>query len=221
METSNNIRVALVDDHDLFREGMGTIIARMEHIELVMEASNGIELLKGLESTPVDVILMDLEMKEMDGIEASKQVPEKFPDVKILVLTMHNQDRMISYMMESGVHGYLLKNTRKEELEEAIRKVHEKGFYFNDKTSGAMLSSLRKKKATRPSFNYSGYLTSREQEVLVFICKGMTMPEIGEQLFISHRTVEGHRQSLMNKLNVKNTAGLVVKAIRENLVTIM
>lgn len=209
------IRLALVDDHDLFREGIGSIIHRMTGIEIMVEASNGIELLRQLETTQVDVILMDLEMGEMDGVETTEIILEKYPGIRILILTMHDKDRMITYMMESGAHGYLIKNSSKEDLESAIREVSAKGYYFNDRISKALLSGLKKRKISRPTFSPTTNLSNRELEVLSLLCKEFNTSEIAEKLFISPRTVEGHRQSLLTKLDVKNTIGLVIKAIQE------
>jgi len=216
--TSKTIKLAIADDHDLFREGIQSIVNKMAGISLVLEVSNGLELLHGLKNQSVDVILMNLQMHDMDGIEASEKIIDKFPEIKILVLTMHNEERMITHMMESGVNGYLLKNTKKDELEKAIKTVHNKGFYFNDQVSHALLSGLKRKNKSRPSFTLPESLTSREHEVLELICKEHTTMEIAEQLFISHRTVEGHRKKLMDKFNVKNTIGLVIKAYKENMI---
>ncbi|MBU2916197.1 MULTISPECIES: response regulator transcription factor [Reichenbachiella] len=219
--TTSTIKVALVDDHDLFREGIRSIMLRMEHIELVAEASNGIELLAAMKDTPIDVILMDLEMPDMDGIEATENVLAQYPDSKILVLTMHNEDRMITYLMESGVHGYLVKNTQKIELEQAIHEVHTKGHYFNHQVSQALLTGLKKKNRNRPSFTPGRNLSSREHEILQLICQEKSTQEIAEILFISPRTVEGHRQTLLIKLEVKNTIGMVLKAVKEELVSLV
>lgn len=214
------IRLALVDDHDLFREGMVEIIHKMAEIELVFEASNGKSLLEKLTSQQVDVILMDLEMEEMDGIESTEQVLAMYPEIKIIVLTMHSQERMITYLMECGAHGYLLKNTGKKELETAIHEVYKEGYYFNHQTSKAMLSSLKRKSKAKPSFNIMSSLTSRELEVLQLICKDYSTQEIADALYLSPRTVEGHRQSLLLKFQVKNTIGLIIKAIQENVIVL-
>ncbi len=216
---SETIRVALADDHDLFREGIHSIIQKMDQIELKLQASNGLELLGGLQDTAVDLILMDLQMKDMDGIEATTKVKELYPDIKIIILTMHNEERMISYLMESGANAYLLKSTKKDELELAIRNTYQKGFYFNDQVSNALLSGLKQRKPSRPSFNLVNTLSSREIEILELICQELTSQQIADKLFISNRTVEGHRKRLMDKFNVKNTTGLVIKAFRENLIS--
>ena len=212
------IRVALADDHDLFREGIHSIIQKMTGIELVLQASGGEELLELLAENEVDVVLMDLQMKGMDGIEATKRIRQLHYDLAVIILTMHNEERMISYLMETGANGYLLKNTRKEVLENAIRQVHATGFYFSEQVSKALLSGLKSKSTNKPALDTSKSLSSREMEVLQLICQEMTTNEIAEKLFISHRTVEGHRKRLMEKFNVKNTIGLVIKAFREDLI---
>lgn len=215
---SEPIRLAIADDHDLFREGIHSIVQKMEGIEMVLQAASGLELVSGLKDIAVDVILMDLQMPDMDGIETTKKVREVHPEIKIIILTMHNEERMITYLMESGANGYLLKNTKKDELALAIQNTHEKGFYFNDHVSKALLSGLKSRNPSKPSFNLAQTLSSREIEVLELICQEFTSQEIADKLFISHRTVEGHRKRLMDKFNVKNTTGLVIKAFKENLI---
>lgn len=214
------INVALADDHDLFREGIRFIIGQMEHIEVVLEAPNGKVLLDTLADSEVDVILLDLQMDEMDGMETTKKLKTDHTDIPILILTMHDDERMINYMMELGVNGYLLKSTHKEELEEAIRTVVTKGFYFNDRVSQALVAGLKSRKKTVPRLNHQFDLSGREQEVLEYICKELNTQEIADKLFISPRTVEGHRKNLLEKFNVKSTVSLVIKAIREGLVQV-
>ncbi|MGB3467944.1 MAG: response regulator transcription factor [Cyclobacteriaceae bacterium] len=215
---SETIRIALADDHDLFREGIQSIIQKMDNIELILQAASGLELLSELKNIEVDLILMDLQMKDMDGIEATKKVMELYPDVKIIILTMHNEERMITYMMETGANGYLLKSTKKDELELAIRNTYLNGFYFNDQVSQALLSGLKRRNPSKPTFNLAKTLSSREAEVLELICQELTTQEIADKLFISHRTVEGHRKKLIEKFHVKNTTGLVIKAFKEGLI---
>lgn len=212
MET---IKVAIADDHSLFREGLKFILAKMSGIELILEVSNGIELLKGFEKEVPNVVLLDLEMPNGDGVETCKQLKKDYPEVKVLVLTMHSEERMISYLMEIGANGYLLKDIRHDVLKNAIEAVHTQGFYFTNEVSKSLLEGLKKHSRQVPKFGMEVSLSTREKEVLELIAKELTTLEIGERLFISERTVEGHRKSLLSKFDVKNTAGLILKAVKQ------
>ncbi|MFL1894573.1 response regulator [Aquimarina sp. 2-A2] len=214
----DNIKLGLVDDHNLFREGIKSLINKMPRIVLVLEAVSGKDLLVKLEDTDPDVILLDLEMEEMNGIDTITQMKRSHPDIKIIILTMHKEERMISYLMEIGANGYLLKDTNQKELEEAIQSVYNQGFYFNTYVSEALLKGLKNKKQYTPILGKDYKLTSRELEVLHLIKEELTTAEIGEKLFLSTRTIEGHRKNLLWKLNVKNTAGLMIKAIQEKII---
>ncbi|MDJ1506576.1 response regulator transcription factor [Xanthocytophaga agilis] len=211
------INVGIADDHSLFREGIRMIIDSMEGVQLTLEAESGKDLINQLKITTADVILLDIEMKDMNGIETLKTVSMQNPKPKIIVLSMHTEPRMISYMMEQDANGYLPKDVKRDELELAIRTVYEKGMYLNEMVSKSLLAGLKNKnRKSMPSMQ----LSSREKEILELICQEYTMQEIGEKLFISERTVEGHRKNICLKLDVKNTAGLVRKAVILNLVDI-
>lgn len=213
-----NINVGIADDHSLFREGIRMIISDMSGITLCLEASSGEDLLAQLEKVSPDVILLDIEMKDINGIETMKKLLELKSGPKVIVLSMHTEPRMISYMMALGANGYLQKDTKKEELELAIRTVCDKGAYFNERVSRALLAGV-KNKSNKPSLVIE--LSPREKEVLALICQEFTTQEIGEKLFISERTVEGHRKNLCSKLDVRNTAGLVKKAMIMKLIDII
>jgi DNA-binding NarL/FixJ family response regulator len=212
MET---IKVAIADDHSLFREGLKFILAKMSGIELILEVSNGVELLKGFEKEVPNVVLLDLEMPNGDGVETCKQLKKDYPEVRVLVLTMHSEERMISYLMEIGANGYLLKDIRHDVLKNAIEAVHTQGFYFTNEVSKSLLEGLKKHSRQVPKFGMEVSLSTREKEVLELIAKELTTLEIGERLFISERTVEGHRKNLLSKFDVKNTAGLILKAVKQ------
>lgn len=214
------IKVAIADDHKLFREGLRFLMDQMDNLEVVFEASNGRELLDNIESHQPDVLLLDLDMPEVDGLEALKQLRPKYPDLGIIILTMHSDSKMVAYLMELGANSYLLKDTSPEEFKKAIANVVEEGFYFNKMVSQAMLVGLQGQSKKKPSLGHNEALTSRELEVLELICQEFTAKEIADKLFISHRTVEGHRKNLIEKLGVKNTAGLIVKAIKEGVIEV-
>ena len=209
------IRLALVDDHTLFRKGMRAMVEGFGGMDVVFEAGNGVELLDRIGENPVDLVLLDLEMPEMDGMEATKQLREKHPDTPILVLSMHGEEDFIIHLMELGAHGFILKTAQPERIEEAIRSIDESGYYFTDLVSKIMLKGLVKRKKVTPTFNKKKEaISQREKEVLVLICKERTTSEIADELFLSPRTVEGHRNNLMQKIGARNLAGLVVYAIK-------
>lgn len=209
------IHVALVDDHALFREGIALLLSRVEEIELIFDVGSGPELLEKLKTKMPDVLLLDLDMPDMNGIETFKKVHELYPELLVLVLTMHKEERMIAYLMEIGANGYLLKDTNREELKKAIITVYEQGMYYNDRMAQAMLGGLKRKTKQPPKIGQEIVLSRREQQVLELISEGLSNKEIGEKLFISTRTVDGHRTSLLQKFDVHNTAKLIMEAVRK------
>lgn len=208
------IRYAIADDHKIFRKGLRLILDDDKELECVGEAENGLQLLALLDMAPVDVILLDLKMPEMDGIEVTKNVRFKHPTTKIVILTMHDDEHYILHLMEAGANGYLIKNADPEEVKTAIHAVQTNGYYFNDHVSNIMLKTIMNKNAIAPSFNNSIKLTDKEKEVLKLICQEHTTAEIGEKIFLSPRTVEGIRAMLLEKIGVRNTAGLVIYALK-------
>ncbi|MDW3648906.1 MAG: response regulator transcription factor [Bacteroidia bacterium] len=219
METS--LKIGLVDDHPLFRQGIEMMISSNTDMKVVLQASNGAELLELLErGGEADVILLDLEMPEMDGMETCGKVKALYPEIKILILTMHEDAPLIQHMMKQGANGYVLKSAKWEELQKALLEVAEKDFYFSDLVGLAMLSNLTGNSKPDPSLSTAPKLSRREREVLEEIIKGKSSQEIADSLFISLRTVEGHRSSLLQILGVKNTAGMIVKALKLNLISL-
>ncbi len=215
----SKIQLAVVDDHNLFRKGMISILRQVPDFEVVMEATNGQEFLDKLPNQAIDVVLMDLQMPILDGIKTTEIVRANFPDVKVVILSMQDEDQFVLHLMEIGANGYLLKDTDPEEVEKAIRKVHETEMYFSDFVSKIMLRKMsRKSQQENKVFNYKTDLSEREVQILKHICEGLTTAEVGDLVGISPRTVEGHRLRMMEKLGLKNTAGLVAFAIRNNLV---
>jgi len=214
----NTIKLAMADDHALFRKGMLSMIKEFEGIEVVLEAENGQDLIDQLEYNMPDVILMDLSMPVLDGVAATRIIRPKYPDIRILVLSMSDDERIIYNMMEAGANGYLLKNTEPEELYEAIHTVAKEGEYLNARTSKVMLKWLRSKRKPKPYTSMGIKLTSREVQVLKLICQEMTNTQIADKLCLSSRTVEGYRNRLLDKTGSKNTAGLVMFAVRNELV---
>ena len=215
------IHIAFVDDHLLFREGIKAIFQEEKDMEIIIEASNGEEFLNALRNSVVkpSIVLLDIRMPNLDGYETAKIVLEEYPAMKIIILTMHEEERHIIKMIELGVNGYLMKNASPDEVIECIKCVREYDYYFNNKITKIMRKVMMYK-GKRTAVNSMYDLSEREIEVLALICKEFTAKEIGEQLFISFRTVEGHRKKLLAKLKVRNTAGLVVFALKNEIVRI-
>ncbi len=211
------ITIAIADDYKIFREGLKLCFNADENLEVVLEAEHGEELLEALKSQQPHVIIMDLNMPLMDGMEATKQISKKYNGIKILVVTMYDSDTFIIHLMENGAHGYLLKNAEPKEIIKAIYAVCENGYYFNDLVNKALLKKLVTKNNLKPSFNHNIELTEREQEVLKMICEEKTAAEIGKEIFLSPRSVEGIRTRLIEKIGVRNTAGLVMFAVKNGL----
>jgi DNA-binding NarL/FixJ family response regulator len=214
----SKIKIAIADDYKIFREGLKVGLSADDSLEVILEADNGEELLKGLENNSPDVIIMDLKMPIMDGMEATKEVRKKFPSIKVLVVSMYEDDKFIIHLMENGANGYLLKNAEPDEIRRSIYSVHENGYYFNDLVNKALLKKLVLKNNLKPSFNQNIDLTEREQEVLKMICEEKTAAEIAKEIFLSPRSVEGIRQRLIEKIGVRNTAGLVMFAVKNGIV---
>lgn len=215
------IKVILVDDEELFRKGISFLLTREKNIEILFEASNGLELMefiKGNNPKP-DIIIMDLKMPFLNGIEATKIIRKDFPNIKIIALTSYDSKSFIANMVDVGAVSYLVKNTTPQELFATINEVAEKGFYYSDYVLNIIQKDIVSNKKSKCSFD-SNFITSRELEVLQLICKQKSTVEIGAKLFISPRTVEGHRNNLLLKTESKNIAGLVVFAIQHELVSL-
>lgn len=215
------ITIAIADDQMLFRRGMAAIINGFEGMTVVCETDNGRKLLTFLENTTqkTDVILMDLSMPQLNGIDTMKIIHEKYPDQKVIILSIHNEEKFVVHLIELGANAYLFKNAEPEDVENAIRGVVEKGFYFSESLMMTFQKRLYNKK-THVSVhnNIPITLTIREMEVIKLICQELTAQEIASKLFISVRTVDGHRNNLLEKTGARNTAGLVIFAIKNNLV---
>ncbi len=216
------IKLALVDDHNLFRRGIASILGQVADFDLVLEASNGQEFIDKIPRRVPDVVLLDLQMPVLDGTATADYLRENYPDIKIIVLTMHDEDRMVLHLLEKGVSGYLLKDSDPDEVERAIRKVMDEGVYLNEFVSRAMLRKMTNKpnNVIKPPTLYNSkiLLSEREKEVLKLICEGMSTAEISDKIFLSPRTVEGHRLRILEKTGTKNTAGMVAYAFRNGLV---
>lgn len=204
------IKIIIADDHSIIRDGLRSMLEKNDFCKIVGEAANGAELLNLLNETSCDIVCTDISMPVMDGVEATKQIVEKFPNTKVMCLSMHEEAGFIKQMMEAGAVGYVFKDSSKDELKTAIEAVYSGKKYFNQKLFDILLNIESNGKEV-------SILSSREKEILKLIAEEYTNPEIAEKLFLSVRTIDTHRQNLIQKLDVKNTAGLVKYAIKTGL----
>lgn len=209
-------KVIIVDDHQIFLDGLKEVFKAFDDISIVGEANDGVDLIDLLGKTDCDVILMDVNMPKMDGTAATKYVKQNYPDVKVLMLTMHDSKAMIEKLVKAGADGYVLKNTAKGELKMAIETLCSDQNYYSPMVTQTIMQSMRQKEALASDYG-AVELTDREKDVLKLIAKEMTSHEIAEQLFISHHTVESHRKNLIAKLGVRSLAGLVKYAVKSGL----
>jgi len=213
-------KVALVDDHDLFRKGLTSLLKEFEEIDVTMQAVNGKDffdqLAKLAPGKHPNIVLLDIQMPVMDGIQTTIMLRKKYPDIKIVMLTMHNEEQLIYSLMEKGANGFLEKNTDIEIVVDAIYSVLEKGYYFNDYISKAMVKgATNQHKASR--YTAMSPLTEREIDVVRLICKQKTIREIAEELALSPRTIDSYRENIFVKTGAKNIVGIALYAIEHNL----
>ncbi len=212
------IRLILADDHEIFRDGLALMLSRQKDIILLGQASNGKELVELTEQQNPDVIITDIKMPVMDGIQASKLILKTQPDTKIIALSMFDEETLIVDMLEAGAKGYLLKNADKQEILDAIETVYEDKTYYCHHTSARLTNMIVKsnfnpyKKKEPVSFN------EREIEIIKLICQQNSSKEISDKLYLSSRTVEGYRTKILEKMNARNTVGVVVYALKHNLI---
>ncbi len=207
------IRVIVVDDHEIFRSGLKMVINKLGYARVVAEAANGAEFLQLLDEEETDIVLMDIEMPVMNGIEATRQALEKKPGLKVIALTMFTEDAYIQHMIEAGAKGFLIKNIRKDVLDRAIQAVYNGKTYYSEELWDYFTKSIVKEEKTENDL----VITRRELEVLQLLAEGLSNKEIGDRLFVSERTIVGHKSNLMAKTNTKNTVSLLAYAIRNGL----
>ena len=217
------ITLAIADDELLFRQGLISILDKEEHLEIVFDAENGKDLMNKLRSCDVipQIVITDLKMPELNGVEATKLIRKEFPEIKIIALTSYFSKPFIVNMISIGAVAYLAKNSTPKLMLTTISEVAEKGFYYDEKVMKFIHDGLINNKDQVKKSNFdTTYFTKREREVLELICSQYTTNEIAEKLFISPRTVDGHRNNLLLKTEAKNLAGLVVYAIQHKLVNL-
>jgi len=213
----SNIRVGIADDHKIFRKGVILSLRPYTNISFIFEAENGDDLLEKLQVEQPDIVLLDLRMPGKDGIETTKEISKRFPDIRILILTMYEDERFVSHLMENGANGYLLKNADPTEIKKAIMEVMVRGYYLNNFVNRVLLKKSAKNK-TIPSLNNEINISEKEKEVIRLLCLEFTASEIAQKMEISARTVESVKDRLMERFGLKNTAGLVFYAVKNNLI---
>jgi DNA-binding NarL/FixJ family response regulator len=219
----DKIKIALIDDEPLFVEGLTFLFKNVKNIVVAKTATNGYELLDDLENISElnfpDIILVDIQMKPLDGFDLVEMLKKKYSNIKIIILSSHYKTNVVGHMIKLGVSAFIPKNANKKSLITAIESVYEHGIYFS-KSDQEMLIQFMGSNSKRSVFNNNEELSNREIEVLKLICNEYTSQEIADKLFISKRTVEGHRQKVIDKIGAKNTVGLVIYAIANKLHTL-
>ena len=219
MNTYGTIKVIIADDHEIFRDGLRLMLQKQPEIELLAEAEDGRELIEQIKLLKPDVVITDIKMPRMDGVAAARHISEHYPTIGIIALTMFDEDDLIVDMLEVGAKGYLLKNADKHEMIDAVKSVYKNEPYYCKHTSHKLAQMVARSKfnpykhQVRPEFN------DREKEIIVYICDGLTNKEIAAKVFLSVRTVEGLRMKMLEKMNAKNTAGIIIYAIKNDLYT--
>jgi DNA-binding NarL/FixJ family response regulator len=208
-EDRQEIRVAIAEDHIILRQGLVELLKNETGLKLVFEAENGAEVLEKMRENPIDVLILDLRMPIMDGETCLPLALELNPELKVVILSMYFTAPFISQLIKLGASAYLPKNIDFDSLKDAIVSVHQSGYYINEE--------IEKLLAAYKQDSFSALLSERELEIIHLVCKEKTSKEIAIELFLSHRTVEGHKARLIEKINAKNTAGIVLYAIRKGL----
>ncbi len=207
------IDICLTDDHQIFRKAMMRLLKTFDRIGEISEAGNGEECLQRVKDKKPQVVLLDLDMPVMNGSDCAEQLLKKYPDVKIIVLTSHDSEKYMLYMLELGVNSFLLKNTDPDELERAIYSVADNDFYHNELLNSVIRKSLKDRLgSSRPVFKMEHPITEREREILKMICDEISLKDIASRLAVSEKTIQTHKLNIQNKLNVKSTVGLVKAA---------
>ena len=214
----STIKVAIADDHQIFRKGVILSLRPFANLKFVLEAENGDELLQGLAEAQPDVILMDLRMPNKDGIETTKIISKTYPHIHIIILTMFEDERFVTHLMENGANGYLLKSAEPGEIKKAIMEVMARGYYLNNFVNRILLKKSHTRTKTIPTLNSEIVINDKEKQVIRLLCMEYTAQEIAKEMDISPRTVEAIKDRLMERFGVKNSVGLVFYAMKNSLI---
>lgn len=212
------IRLVIADDHEIFRDGLALMLSKQDNLALAGQAGDGRELVQLVAEQKPDLVLTDIKMPKLDGIAAAKQMIKDCPDLKIIALSMFDEENLIVEMLEVGAKGYLLKNADKKEILDAIYTVYEGNIYYCKDTTARLATMIVKSKFDPQKKKMNSLFTDREREIVKLICLQLTAQEIGNQLYLSKRTVEGYRTRILEKMEAKNTAGVVVFALKHGMI---
>jgi DNA-binding NarL/FixJ family response regulator len=212
------ISLVIADDHEIFRDGLALMLSKQDNVKLVGQAGDGLELVRLVDETSPDMVLTDIKMPRMDGIAAARQLLQRHPGLNIIALSMFEEEDLIVEMLEAGARGYLLKNADKKEILDAIVTVREGNIFYCKHTTARLASLIVKSKFDQHKKSPGALFTDREREIVRLICRQHTAQEIGEMLFLSKRTVEGYRTRILEKMDVKNTAGVVIFALKHSII---
>ncbi|WP_163321750.1 MULTISPECIES: response regulator transcription factor [Draconibacterium] len=215
-----NTNIIIVDDHKIFRDGLIMLLSNFNFVTVVGEAANGEEFLELIEDVEPDIVLMDINMPKMNGIEATKHALKKYPELKVIALTSFADDEYIEQMISAGVEGYMLKRSDIEDFEKAIKKVADGGSYFSAEIIKVISRNLYKDKERKSGEQLLDKFTSREKEILNLICKGLNNEQIAELIHLSPKTVEKHKSNLFQKTETFNTVNLVIYAFKNQLISL-
>lgn len=214
MVKASAINILLADDHQMFMDGIKALLGNQKKFKVVAEALNGLDALNIISSMPIDIIIADISMPQLSGIELTKKVKEEFPHIKVLVVSMYNDREIVSEIIMAEADGYILKNTGKQELVNALEKISNNGTFYSHEIYSIMMEKVKKEKKTE---NKIKDLTSREIEIIKLIMQEYSSEDIAEKLFISKRTVDTHRKNILEKTQAKTIVGLLKFAIANNL----
>lgn len=214
----HNIDIVIADDHEIFLDGLSLMLSRQHGFKVVGRASNGAQLLDIVDKAKPDVVLTDIKMPVLDGIASTRQMLQTWPDLKVIALSMFNEENLIVEMLEAGAKGYLLKNAHKNEIAEAVTSVYEGKNYYCAKTSSALAGMIVRSKFKSTTSDPIIELSERERTIIQMICRQRTAQEIADTVYLSKRTVEGCRIKIFEKVKVKNLGGLIIFALKHKLV---
>lgn len=217
MEQLAPIRVLIADDHDIFRDGLSFLLIKEPTLELVGDAANGKQLVQMSKELQPDIVLTDLKMPEINGIQAIKMLKDLYPTIKSIALSSFDSDSMVIDALEAGAMGYIIKNADRGEIIDAIRMVYAGSPYYCKTTSGRLVKLIARSEFNPYKKNTPKLFTDKEKQIIRMICEEKTSKEIGEALFMSTRTVEGHRVKILEKMNVRTTAGIAIYAIKNGI----
>jgi DNA-binding NarL/FixJ family response regulator len=215
---STTIKIILADDHRIFRKGLKALFSEKKNIEVLAEADNGDEALEATKKYKPEIVVMDIAMPKMDGIEATRQIRERFPDTEVVVLSMHAKKAYIDQVLKAGAKGYVLKDSDEENLLSAIDTVHNGGYYLDSPIADQVLSDYFRDKSKREIKEQSDPLSEREKEVLRLLAEGHSNQEVADTLYISRKTVENHRANIIRKTGIQGQVGLTKYAARIGLI---